>query len=65
VEYAVVGDMVNTGARLESNAPVGAVLIGAETYQRLPDGADVEPMPALRLKGRQAPVDAYVLRALR
>ena len=36
VEYAVVGDTINTGARLEGKAPVGAVLIGAETYRRLP-----------------------------
>ena len=28
VAYPVVGDMVNTGARLESLAPVGGVLIG-------------------------------------
>jgi class 3 adenylate cyclase len=64
VEYAVVGDTVNTGARLEGKAPVGAVLIGAETYRRLPDGADVEAMPGLRVKGKQTPVDAYVLRGL-
>ena len=29
--YPIVGDMVNTGARLESLAPVGGVMIGAET----------------------------------
>ena len=32
VAYPLVGDMVNTGARLESLAPAGGVLIGAETY---------------------------------
>jgi len=64
VEYAVVGDTINTGSRLEGKAPVGAVLIGAETYRRLPDGAVVEPMPGLRVKGKQEPVDAYVLHAL-
>jgi class 3 adenylate cyclase len=64
VEYAVVGDTVNTGARLEGEAPVGAVLIGAETYHRLPRGAEVEPMPGLRVKGKLTPVDAFILRAL-
>jgi class 3 adenylate cyclase len=61
VQYAVVGDVVNTGSRLEGKAPIGAVLIGAETYQRLPGGTDVEPMPGLHVKGKELPVDAYVL----
>jgi class 3 adenylate cyclase len=64
VEYAVVGDTINTGSRLEGKAPLGAVLVGAETYRRLPDGAVVEPMPGLRVKGKEAPVDAYILRDL-
>jgi class 3 adenylate cyclase len=61
VAYTVVGDSVNVGARLEANAPVGGVLIGAETYRRLPDGAVAEAMPGLRVKGRDDAVDAYVL----
>src|SRR3954471_16471345 len=44
VASAVVGDTVNTGSRLEGQAPVGGVLIGPETYRGLPDGAEVEPM---------------------
>jgi class 3 adenylate cyclase len=64
VEYAVVGDAINTGSRLEGQAPLGAVLIGAETYHQLPDGTLVEPMPGLRVKGKQTPVDAYILRGL-
>jgi class 3 adenylate cyclase len=34
--YPLVGDTVNTGARLEGLAPVGGVLIGTQTYERLP-----------------------------
>ena len=64
VEYAVVGDAINTGSRLEGQAPLGTVLIGAETYHQLPDGTLVEPMPGLRVKGKQTPVDAFILRAL-
>jgi class 3 adenylate cyclase len=62
VAYAVVGDTVNTGSRLEGQAPVGGVLIGAETYRRLPDGVQVEPVPGVRVKGKEAPLDAYLLR---
>jgi class 3 adenylate cyclase len=64
VEYAVVGDTINTGSRLETNAPVGGVLIGAETYRQLPEGVVVEPRPGLQVKGKESPVDAYVLQAI-
>jgi class 3 adenylate cyclase len=64
VAYPLVGDTVNTGARLEGLAPVGGVLIGSETYDRLPDGTVVEPKPGLRVKGKDAVVDAYLLVAL-
>jgi hypothetical protein len=40
------------------------VLIGAETYEQLPDGAVVEPRSGLRVKGKQDALDAYVLFAL-
>jgi class 3 adenylate cyclase len=63
VAYAVVGDTVNTGSRLEGQAPVGEVLIGAETYRALGRRAVAEPVPAVRVKGKAAPVDAYLLRS--
>ena len=64
VAYVVVGDTVNTASRLESKAPEGGVLIGAETRRALPDGSLVEAMPGMRVKGKQDAVDAYLLRAL-
>jgi adenylate cyclase len=64
VDYVVVGDTVNTASRLESEAPAGGVLIGAETRRALPDSSFVEHVPGLRVKGREAAVDAYLLHAL-
>jgi class 3 adenylate cyclase len=64
VAYPLVGDTVNTGARLESLAPAGGVLIGAETYDQLPAGAMVEAKSGLRVKGKADAVHAYVLLAL-
>jgi adenylate cyclase len=64
VAYVVVGDTVNTASRLESEAPEGGVLIGAETRRALPRGSIVEAIPGLRVKGRHEAVDAYLLRAL-
>jgi adenylate cyclase len=64
VAYPLVGDTVNTGSRLESLAPEGGVLIGAETYEQLPAGAVVEARSGLRVKGKEDAVDAYLLLAL-
>jgi adenylate cyclase len=64
VAYPSVGDTVNTGARLESLAPPGGVLIGAKTYEQLPDGTLVEEPAGLRIKGKDDVVNAYVLLAL-
>jgi adenylate cyclase len=64
VSYALIGDTVNSAARLEGQAPVGGVLIGSETYRRLPDGAVVEPRLGLKVKGKDALIDGYVLRSL-
>jgi class 3 adenylate cyclase len=64
VTYDLVGDTINTASRLEGRAPAGTVLIGAETYRRLPDGAVVEAMSGLRVKGKAQALDAYILRAL-
>jgi adenylate cyclase len=64
VAYPLVGDTVNTGSRLERLAPAGGVLIGAETYDQLPDGAVVEARTGLRVKGKDNAINAYVLLAL-
>jgi adenylate cyclase len=61
VAYAVVGDTMNMGSRLESNAPVGGVLIGGSTYDLLPDGSVVEPAVELLVKGHDRPIRAHVL----
>jgi adenylate cyclase len=64
VAYTLVGDTINLGSRLEGKAPIGAVLIGAETYEQLPDGAVVEAMTGVVVKGKQAALDAYILHEL-
>jgi class 3 adenylate cyclase len=63
-KHGVVGDTVNLAARLESAAAVGEVVVGAETAAVLPPGAVLERLPPLELKGKEEPVEAYVLRSL-
>ena len=64
VAYTLVGDTVNTGSRLEGKAPVGSVLIGSETYRRLPEAAVVEKMDGIMVKGKVDALEAYVLHEL-
>jgi adenylate cyclase len=64
-KHGVVGDTVNLAARLQSEAPVGKVVLGAETVRRLPAGAVVERLPELRVRGKAESVEAYVLRSIR
>jgi adenylate cyclase len=62
VAYPAVGDPVNVAARLQAEAPVGGVMIGCDTLRQLPGQTPVEFVPGLHLKGKEAPVDAYLLR---
>jgi class 3 adenylate cyclase len=64
VAYPLVGDTVNIGSRLESLAPAGGVLIGARTYVQLPAGTVVAPRLGLRVKGKDDPVNAFLLLAV-
>lgn len=61
--FTVIGDTVNLAARLESAAPVGGVLIGAETARQLP-GARTERVEGLEVKGKTGIVEAYRLLGL-
>ena len=63
-KHGVVGDVVNVAARLQAEAPVGSVLIGAETFRRLGRRASVEPLPPRHVKGKREPIAAYVLHSV-
>src|SRR4029453_10400294 len=59
VEYAALGDAVNTAARLQALAEPATVLVGEETHRRVsPVFAWSEPRE-LELKGKAEPVTAY------
>jgi class 3 adenylate cyclase len=59
-EPTVHGDAVNTASRLETAAPVGRVLVGPETYTATRDSFAYEEVPPLQVKGKAAPVAAWV-----
>lgn len=65
LSYTVVGDAVNTAARLSDAAGVGAVLAGRETALATMSAASWRALPPLRLKGKREPVAAFELVGLR
>jgi len=65
LSYTVIGDTVNTAARLSDKAGVGGVYAGARTARATRDRAAWRSLPPLRLKGKREPVDAFELLGLR
>jgi ABC-type oligopeptide transport system substrate-binding subunit/class 3 adenylate cyclase len=65
VEYGAFGDTVNTAARLESAAPPGTVLVGADTHRLVEGLFDWGEARRLELKGKAAAVTAYPLDGVR
>jgi len=64
-EAMIAGDVVNTAARLQGAAPVGAVLVGEETYSCTRGQIEYRPAPPVSAKGKAAPVHAWLaLRAV-
>jgi class 3 adenylate cyclase len=56
----VAGDVVNTAARLQSNAPVNEVLVGQETYASTRTVIEYRPVEPIVAKGKTDPVQAWV-----
>src|SRR5215207_6346036 len=58
------GDAVVVAQRLEATAGAGEILVGDATIRLVRDAVTVEPVPALVLKGKSEPVDAWRLLAV-
>ncbi|MDP2931135.1 MAG: adenylate/guanylate cyclase domain-containing protein [Chloroflexota bacterium] len=59
VEYSVIGDAVNTAARLTAAVPGGKVWITAGTFEQAKDHVSVKSLEPLVMKGKRHPVKAY------
>jgi class 3 adenylate cyclase/tetratricopeptide (TPR) repeat protein len=58
-EGMVAGDVVNTAARLQSNAPVNGILVGETTCRATRDAIDYRPAEPVQAKGKADPVEAW------
>ncbi len=59
-ESMVAGDVVNTASRLQTAAPVNAVIVGEGTYRATRTVVEYEPVEAIVAKGKSEPLDAWL-----
>ena len=61
-DFTVIGDTVNTAARLQAFAGPGEVLVTDETYRALSANFSSSEERTLELKGKEAPILTHLLR---
>ena len=59
MEYTAIGDAINLAARMEQTAAVGTIQISDETYKLIAPFFEVEPLGAVEVKGKSAPIKTY------
>ena len=64
-EFTATGDAMNLAARLQSAAPAGSVLVSQDTYNYVRGVFSVTPQPALTVKGKQEPIQTYLVRRVK
>ncbi len=62
VDFTALGDVVNTAARMQSNAAVGEVVLSEPVYAAVADQFPDAESRTLTLRGKEAPVAVRVLR---
>ncbi len=63
LEYTLVGDTVNLSQRLQQLAAAGETVLSEGTVKSLTIHVEFVPLPAQRVKGRDAPVISYKIAA--
>lgn len=59
MSYSVIGDSVNTAARLCSAAKAGDIIISDKTYQRVREQFTTMALEPIKVKGKSKPLRVY------
>lgn len=59
LDYTVVGDVVNTAARLQSVAKAGQIVIPEAAYQKVKESFNCKSVGEVNLKNKQHPLNIY------
>ena len=62
-DFTVIGDVVNTAARLQGTALAGEVVVMEETYRNVAAQFPDAPQRTVELRGKTEPLEVRVLRA--
>lgn len=57
LEYTAVGDSVNTAKRLQENATEGQILISLAAAELVRDQVELEEVPAIKVEGKEHPIE--------
>jgi len=61
IEYTVIGAAVNLAQRMESNAPVGGILVTADVREKVKDTFEFTERRDVTVKGYGETIEAYVV----
>ncbi len=65
MDYTAIGDVINTAARLESNAKPGQILLSEATYERVREKVEATYLGKIALKGKEQGVPIYQLEGIK
>ena len=65
MNYTVIGDTVNTAARLYNVAKGGQIIISQATYDEVKDHVEVEELEPVSVKGKIEPIRIYQVLAMK
>ena len=64
-DFLITGDAVNVAARLQQVAMPDTILVGERTYLATREAFEFRPLAPLQVKGKERPVNAWVVQGLR